>query len=57
MSTAYWNQWNGTEIMSMHGIELYDYYIDDHEDNNDHCSGCDEEESECCCLDALHREE
>lgn len=46
MSSAYWDQWDHSEIMSMHGVEM------DECDDNDEDYDCDSVDHECeedCC--------
>ena len=53
MAAPYWNQWAHCELISMHGVELDDFYADDLIDENE---GKDiEEEEHCCsfCMDCL----
>ncbi len=53
MATTYWNQWVHSELMSMHGVELDDFYADDLHDMHDQRE--QEEEEHCCsfCMDCL----
>lgn len=44
MATTYWNQWAHSELMSMHGVELDDFYSDDlHEEDEEP----EEKEEDC----------
>lgn len=46
MTTAYWAQFDHSEIMSMHGVELDNCHDDD--DNDCYLSSETCEEEECC---------
>lgn len=55
MATAYWNQWNHAEIMSMHGIELTNYHNEVHDDSEEE-EEKEEKQAHCCysgCMDCL----
>ncbi len=46
MSSAYWNQWDCSEILSMHGVEA-DNDCDDDCDDIDICQENDEDIDRC----------
>ncbi len=47
MSVEYWNQWSGSDLMSMHGIEvIYDYTEEETNEDNT-CDDVDQHESGC----------
>jgi len=46
MSSAYWDQWSHSEIMSMHGVELDDCHDEDDDFDHDDCEK--EEETDSC---------
>ncbi len=52
MAAPYWTQWTPCELISMHGVELDDFYGDDLIDENE---GREAEEEHCCsfCMDCL----
>ncbi len=42
MTAAYWDQWDSTELLSMHGIERDDHQYDEDKDED----GIDEEDED-----------
>lgn len=44
--TTYWNQWNRSELMSMHGIDQDAYHNDNHNDNHNDRQSDNENEAD-----------
>ena len=48
MSTAYWAQFDHSEIMSMHGVEIDEHHDDDDEIYAEHSDCENDEELDSC---------
>jgi hypothetical protein len=53
MSTAYWNQWSRSELLSMQGVELDEEHDDQDIDRDE--KDTEEQEKDCCsgCMKCL----
>lgn len=49
MTTAYWSQWDHTEVMSMHGVELDDPHTDTCQEEVE----ADLRKNQCDCLNCI----